>query len=340
MRVPSLATAALLTVALTATAEEIGRDHTAEDDAPKNYLITFGDSYSKTGFQPELDQPSPSNPLGNPEVPGKTSAGGPNWIGYMVTEFINSWGPSNSSITLSYNFAASGGTVDKNLVRSTGHDFQEQVDQFKKYYGDGKHSWTADNAVAGAWFGVNDIRRSFSRINAGDVVVSIMHRYFDCLEQLYILGLRKFVLLSMPPLSMVPDMQKLHDRGISELNSAIELWNNLLQEKLDDFKSAHDDVVGQVVDTSVTFWAGVKDPDAFGARDTVCRNKDGQTCLWWDGCHPATKIERLVAAEVIKVLNSKEFQCRGDDCGRRHTDLKREKPRRGLSGGERPYGRR
>jgi hypothetical protein len=74
-------------------------------------------------------------------------------------------------------------------------------------------------------------------------------------------------------------MQKLHDRGISELNSAVEIWNGLLREKLQAFKKAHKDVAGQVVDTSGTFWAGLTDPESFGALDTVCKNQDGVSCV-------------------------------------------------------------
>lgn len=84
---------------------------------------------------------------------------------------------------------------------------------------------------------------------------------------------------------MIPDMQKLHDRGISELNAAVEIWNGLLRIKLDAFKEAHKDVVGRIVDTSVTFYAGVKDPKGFGAPDTVCKNHDGVSCVSFRGPH-------------------------------------------------------
>ncbi|KAH6886278.1 hypothetical protein B0T10DRAFT_607976 [Thelonectria olida] len=313
MRSPFFAMACLLAGAVTVD---------GASKLPRNYLITFGDSYSKTGFQPHLDQPSPQNPLGNPELPGRTSAGGRNWIGWMVTEFNSSFAASNSSVTLSYNFAGSGSTVDKHLVRARKEDFEDQVNAFNKHYGGEERHWTAENAVVGVWFGVNDIRRSFSNIKAGDLITSVLVSYFEKLEMLYIIGLRKFVLLSVPPLSMIPDMQNLHDRGISELNSAVEIWNGLLREKLQAFKKAHKDVAGQIVDTSSTFWAGLRDPQAFGAHDTVCKSHDGLSCLWWDGGHPATKIERLVAAEVSKTLSMDEFRCYGNLCEEEHDELR------------------
>jgi hypothetical protein len=116
----------------------------------------------------------------------------------MVTDFTSSFGTSNSSVTLSYNFAGSGSTVDKHLVRARKDDFEDQVNAFKEHYGGEERHWTAENAVVGVWFGVNDIRRSFSNNKAGDLITSVMVSYFEKLEMLYIIGLRKFVLLSVP----------------------------------------------------------------------------------------------------------------------------------------------
>src|SRR3989337_2759760 len=74
-----------------------------------DYLITFGDSYSQTGFDVTLSKPSAANPLGNPSYPGWTSSGGPNWIGYLVKDY-------NASSLYSYNFAYGGATVNASLV--------------------------------------------------------------------------------------------------------------------------------------------------------------------------------------------------------------------------------
>lgn len=123
----------------------------------------------------------------------------------MVTEFSSSFAASNLSVALSYNFAGSGSTVDKKVVRAKKDDFEDQVNAFQKHYGGEDRNWTAENAVAGVWFGVNDIRRSFSNIKAGDLVRLVMDRYFENLERLYIIGLRKYVLLSVPRTSLATD---------------------------------------------------------------------------------------------------------------------------------------
>ena len=44
------------------------------------YMVVFGDSYTTTGFNDTLAQPSRANPLGNPAYPGYTASNGPNWV--------------------------------------------------------------------------------------------------------------------------------------------------------------------------------------------------------------------------------------------------------------------
>ncbi|KAK7425054.1 hypothetical protein QQZ08_008330 [Neonectria magnoliae] len=277
-----------------------GSTAVAQTASPKSHLVTFGDSFSKTGFVATGTQPSAENRLGNPQLPGVTSSGGRNWVGFMVTEF-------NTSLALSFNFARGGATVDARLIRGTGASLVDQVQRFTDSYGrqrlpKGRTRW---NTVAGVWMGVNDVRRS-------DLLEKAVAQYFVQLQRLYDLRTRKFVLLSIPPLNLMPSQLSLNKTQSAKLVSAINLYNGLLRSHLQTFKKQHPDVVAAVVDTSKTFLSAVRDPRALGARDATCINRNGVSCLWWDGGHPAIAIERLVAAEVAKVVESKAFRCYGN----------------------------
>jgi hypothetical protein len=160
------------------------------------YFISFGDSYSQTGFNITGQKPSAANPLGNPPLPGWTASGGLDWPGFMVTAF-------NTSLTLSYNFAYGGATVDGELVapyEPTVLSFTDQVGLFSEHLAEkpAYAPWTADNTVAGVWMGVNDVGNTFWLSGQEARYETIMEAYFRQVQIVYDAGVRKFVLLTMP----------------------------------------------------------------------------------------------------------------------------------------------
>ena len=113
------------------------------------YLISFGDSYTATEFNITGQQPSSSNPIGNPPFPGWTSAGGANWIGNLV-------GTYNNSLLLNYNLAYGGATVNASLVPPYSPEVLSLIDQvaeFKQYLSPAPPSapWTANNTLVAVW---------------------------------------------------------------------------------------------------------------------------------------------------------------------------------------------
>jgi len=110
-------------------------------------LVVFGDSYSTTGFNITLTQPSISNPLGNPEYPGYTSSNGPNWVDFLTTEY-------NESLIQTLNLAYGGATVDSDLVAPylpTVLSMEDQVVQeFMPFYANQTNDlfpWTSETTV-------------------------------------------------------------------------------------------------------------------------------------------------------------------------------------------------
>ncbi|KAI9155446.1 Acetylesterase [Paramyrothecium foliicola] len=266
-----------------------------------------GDSYSQTGFDINGQKPSAANPIGNPPLPGWTASGGLDWPGYLVTEF-------NSSLTLSYNFAYGGATVDANLVAPYAPTVLSLIDQVK-IFSDNLASkpsyapWTEKNTVAGVWMGVNDVGNSFWLDNQPTRQGAILDAYFKQIKIIYDAGVRQFVLLTVPPTDKSPLMAggQTPD-GLKQLQSAISSWNQILASKLATFRSANAGTDIKVVDTALAFNAAINNPQQYGAPNASCFNADGVSCLWFNDYHPATAIQRLVASQVAAAWSS-FFKC-------------------------------
>jgi hypothetical protein len=156
-------------------------------------MFCSGDSYSQTGFNIALTKPSSANPLGNPAYPGYTTSGGPNWIGYIVKNYIIN----------SYNFADGGATVNASLVKPYKPTVKSLIDQVKLFSDSiaNKPSyakWTNGTAVFMVWLGVNDVGNSYSSANVTPLLGKIMDSYFTQLDILYVAGARIFALLNVP----------------------------------------------------------------------------------------------------------------------------------------------
>ncbi|KAH9886129.1 hypothetical protein F4778DRAFT_759098 [Xylariomycetidae sp. FL2044] len=265
----------------------------AQDDATK-YLMVFGDSYSTTGSWIGGDKPSSSNPIGNPSLPGTTTSGGLNWVGQVTTQL-------NSSLILTYDFAVTGATTDNDIVDTYAqYNFDDQVeDLFTSYLATPPDyaPWTAENALVAVWVGINDVGEPFwDRISAP--VDELMERYFGLLQTLYDAGLRKFVLLTVPPFDRAPAIINEDADSVQSLQSDISTYNAALADRLDAFQAANGGVTGQIFDTTASFETALNDPAAYGARDATCVSTDG-SCLWADTYHPSLPIHELVAKALV-----------------------------------------
>lgn len=119
--------------------------------------MASGSSTTQTGFKSNGTMPSAGNILGNPSLPGWTTSGGLNWLGYAITEF-------NSTLTLSYNLAVGGATTDQVLIppyTPTVKTFVDQVDDFEtNIVGAGNVPWTPETLLVGIWIANNDVGES------------------------------------------------------------------------------------------------------------------------------------------------------------------------------------
>ncbi|KPM39773.1 hypothetical protein AK830_g6779 [Neonectria ditissima] len=290
---------AAFTMPLTSTAQDLepvhdhNRFHQAGRlDSETRYLITLsGDSFSKTGFKYSKigvgaleDNPSEHNPLGNPALPGKTSSGGRNWVGYFVTEF-------NTTLTLSYNFASSGATVSVKAVPPRLKMYPTLVDQVgwfnETLVNRPDHvRWTADNSLVGIWIGVNDMVRMLMFNDIAKTLDVLMNEYFGQVQILYNAGLRQFRLLSAPRLRtpLALDLTPKFRTSTNATNcnlfiQVVERFNSLMQYHLILFRQRNPDADISIINTERIFSWAVRNPQALGAKDDECRNRDGVSCV-------------------------------------------------------------
>ncbi|KAL0468415.1 cellulose-binding GDSL lipase [Neurospora intermedia] len=268
------------------------------------YLISFGDSYSQTGFDINGSKPSSSNPLGNPPLPGWTASGGLNWVGFLVSQL-------NTSLTLSYNFASGGATTNASLVAPfapTVLSFVDQVAQFSGSIGASRPRpayetppWNSENnSLVAVWIGVNDVGNTWwmSEAEMDALYGQIMDSYFGRLQVLYDAGARNFALLGAAPIYYTPSTIGQGATTVAAQKVAIAKYNSLLASRFEAFLEVHSDATGKVVDTVAPFETAIKNPTAYGAPDATCFNEDGVSCLWFNDYHPGVQIQKLVAQAV------------------------------------------
>lgn len=289
------------------------------------YFITFGDSYSQTGFEINGTHPSAANPLGNPDLPGYTASGGLDWVGFMVTEH-------NASLLLSYNLAYGGATTDANLVTpyaSTVLSFVDQVDEFSTSLAAKPDwaPWTSDNTLVGVWIGVNDVGNTFWLSNMTEVLDAVTTRYFELLQVTYDAGARNFVLLSVPrrcslnnqfllkwfvlttpeAIDQTPLMLANDAASEASLVTALATYNDFLASKLTTFTAENSGVSSWIVNTSIPFYEAINNPTAYGAPNNTCYDDDGVSCLWFNNYHPGIAIQGLVADAVAETVGAPWF---------------------------------
>ncbi|KAH8758728.1 hypothetical protein BGZ57DRAFT_856402 [Hyaloscypha finlandica] len=288
-----------LSLSLLASAVLSAPDFSAKEVSPFMYLITFGDSYSQTGFSITGTKPSVSNPIGNPAFPGDTSSNGNNWITYLLH-------PSSDFTLLNYNFASGGATTDALLVKpyqSTVLSLIDQVSLFTKNLSPlPSNSLTASNTLIDIWIGVNDVGNAWSNANWPTLSQKIIDQYFSQVQELYASGARNFLFLTVPPIQKTPAVMAQPNSTQSAEGAAVGDYNELLVKAVDDFKAKNEGVTTWVYDTGDAFNTAIASPETHGAKDASCYNGDGTSCLWFNDYHPGQAIHKLVAAGVAALV--------------------------------------
>ncbi|KAJ3041496.1 hypothetical protein HDV00_009292 [Rhizophlyctis rosea] len=268
------------------------------DWSKTKYLFTFGDSYTQTGFNTSLTQPAPGNPLGNPPYPGWTSANGPAWIDYLTVEY-------NKTLTLTYNVAYGGATVDSGLVPAWKPDVFSLTDQvhdiWTPAYKDPKAKnvpWNAKNSLFGFWIGINDIGNSWYWPNVTDQHAfrgKVINKYFSLVDELYAAGARNFFFINVPDIPAAPLYIAQGADTVKTVTAAVQDWNAQVKAKVQALKTKHSDVTTIFFDSYKLFKTMIEHPKQYGLTNVT------GTCPYYeqhaitapdlkvDGCQPVNE---------------------------------------------------
>lgn len=275
-------------------------------------VFVFGDSYTSSDFDPKKEQPSLSNPFGNPALP-KSSSIHQKWIHYLTMTY-------NSSAIRTYNMASYGATMDA-FVRF-------YYENYMPYYGIANHTgaagWNGTNSLFATFFGINDVRRCtdqpLTKDRCGEIYAGLFTIYGFLLEQLYATGARNFLLLTIPPLDRMPFSRKW---GHPVPPRAVADWNTALASLAAAFTQRHADATLFRFDAHALFAAVMDDPTAYPQTERYLRTADNceeyhessdkddwkEVCgvsveryLWRDALHPTTGVHEAMAAQIAGML--------------------------------------
>ncbi|KAJ4111500.1 hypothetical protein NW768_011854 [Fusarium equiseti] len=285
-------------------------------------LFSFGDSWTKTGFETSGTQPSKNNRLGNPTYPGKTSSNGPNWIGYLTTTY-------NKSPFLTYNLAYSGAVVDTDIIRNNNNDLTRQVQErfLPKYKRD--KAFHASTSLFAIWMGINDVMKG-DLYNKPETLDKIFKTYSGEIAALYKAGARNFLLLTLPPLERAPRVTKKSDSAtrIPRIAKAVSEWNSRVRSLQSSIQKNYSKSTVFVYDTYPLMMNVMKKPSTYSetkiykdtngfcsaytkgtekpdTKSSECKYAANQY-LWLNDLHPTDPFHKLLAKDISSFLQKQK----------------------------------
>ncbi|CAE7099416.1 unnamed protein product [Rhizoctonia solani] len=238
------------------------------------YLFAFGDSYTTVGFNSWAPVPNDANPLGV-SYPGSTTAGGANYVGYLITQF-------NQSKIWAWDYAVSGNQV-AGVSNQINQDFlSSQGAGNKPSYA----PWTATNSLFSTFIGINDL-------NSGAPVAATINTLFSLQETLYNTGARNFLFINVPPTNRCP-----FSNNNATLASLISSWNTQLKASGEAFQAKHSDVAVFYYDSWSLYTKLLDNPTQYGFTDITSTGGD----FWIDTIHPRSKVHQYMAEDLANFL--------------------------------------
>lgn len=288
-------------------------------------MIVFGDSYTTTGFNDTLAQPSTANPLGNPAYPGYTATNGPNWVDFLTTTY-------NETFLKTVNLAYGGATIDSALVKPylpTVLSLKDQINQeyLPKY---SRHpsffNWKKKNTLFASFFGINDIGNSYYAANASSVLFQDIAEYASLMDVVYQSGARNFLFLNVPPVNRSP-LTKSQGHAASQLEASyIAAYNANITKMAANLSSTYEDATTFVFDTHSIFKQVLNNPCshpetcAYKNTTNYCVDYENGTPSWYtliaacgipvdeyfwlNSLHPTFRMMNATAKAIVAQLSS------------------------------------
>ncbi|CZR63615.1 uncharacterized protein PAC_13512 [Phialocephala subalpina] len=250
-------------------------------------VLWCGDSWTDTAFDPKGAQPSLTNPMGNPDFPGRNAANATNWVGFLTTKY-------NASLLKTYNIAVSGAILDNHIIQGYPNPISTQV--YKGFMGnyEDRYSppWTSSNSL---------------------------------LDALYGSGARNFAIINVPPLGRTWQPEDRGKEVKEKFKSDVAVYNErvskaavALNDRFDDtnvfFLNAHENFnralddpkafpqtsgILNTTDPCVEYQSGTPASDYFNPRCGIPVNQ----YFWLNGLHPTYPIHDVLAEHIGKLLD-------------------------------------
>jgi phospholipase/lecithinase/hemolysin len=284
-------------------------------------LVIFGDSLSDNGNAfAATGGTMPASPYGHTydasgkdlgdTFPGRFTDG-QNWVDYFpavarsfgvdvstVSAFLQD--PTNGNAT---NFAVGGATSGEgNAFFDSLSGLQAQIPEYIKAVGG--HVSADDWYVI--WIGADDLSAG---IDPSQTVVNIKNGIADLANN----GAKNFVVITIPDLSLTPQVKALGGTAISAAKRFVLTANVLLEVELLPFAFRHRISI-ELVDINAIFIPLVYIPGRFGFTNSIGAAfippngevvSDPNDYVFWDGFHPTTNAHKLAAEFIFKAMFSR-----------------------------------
>jgi len=266
----------------------------------QNFWLSFGDSYSQTGFVINGTLPARGNPLGNPPYPGYTATGGPNYVDFLTVQY-------NKSLIFNYNFAYGGATIDASLVPPYESSVLSLTDQVNEYLGSiankpASTPWTSSDTLFSVWIGINDIGNSYYNNGGSAFNTKLINAYFALVQKLYNSGARNFLFINVPPIDRSPLMLAQSASAQAQEKSVIADFNSQLSAAISKFGASNSGVHTWLWDSNAAFTTVLNSPRTYGFVDATSYGNTGD--FWGNNYHPSSAAHQIWAQEIGQVLGS------------------------------------
>ena len=247
-------------------------------------MVVFGDSYTTTGFNDTMAQPSKANPLGNPAYPGYTATNGPNWVDFLTTTY-------NDTFIKTVNLAYGGATVDAALVAQylpTVLSLKDQVEtEYLPRYSTHppKFKWKADNTLFASFFGINDVGNAYGNANASVVLAEDIAEYASLMDTVYQSGARNFLFLNVPPVNRSPLTVAQGTSAETLEASYIAAFNTNITRMAANLSSTYSDATTFVFDTNSIFTEVLDNPCSH--KQTCPYQNTTDYCVYYENGTPS-----------------------------------------------------
>jgi len=225
------------------------------------HAFIFGDSYTTTTFNVTGEQPTATNPLGNPPYPGWTASNGPNWVDYLTVKY-------NESLVLTYNLAYGGATINSALVAPylpTVSSVAEQIENewFPAYASKPTTApWSSADTLFAIFDGINDVGNSYWKDTA-TLNTAIFAVYRGIVDELYYAGARNFLFINVPPVNRSPLMLAQSTASQASEKADLAVWNGMVVSMAKAVKNAFPDTNIFTVDSNSLFTEVLDNPASF-----------------------------------------------------------------------------